>query len=262
MRSRLPRDDRDVSWETNPSRQPASPLSGLAQGHDARRGYRGGRANWTGRSAAAPRTCQSRATALPAILHWDMSHFVVLKRIARTAVQLSTILHWASGNWAWPTCPIISAAWLSRSLHPLGSARGRAGGQAAALRIDRFGARPALSPWCKRWRSQRPEAYVLAGPFYMQLAVDEGVVNDDRSLLSVFALGFGLAMLFNEWPETAPRLAHPGLHLQSRIAFTSAMACSPICCACHSSSSSADASVTWCPASVPSSRYATCSPRG
>ena len=39
--------------------------------------------------------------------------------------------------------------------------------------------------------------YVLTGPFYMQLAVDEGVVNDDRGLLLVFAFGFGLAMLFN-----------------------------------------------------------------
>ena len=41
------------------------------------------------------------------------------------------------------------------------------------------------------------QAYILAAPFYMQLAVDEAVVKDDRALLGVLAVGFGLAMLFN-----------------------------------------------------------------
>ena len=41
------------------------------------------------------------------------------------------------------------------------------------------------------------QAYILAAPFYMQLAIDEVVLKDDRSLLMVLVWAFGLAMLFN-----------------------------------------------------------------
>jgi ATP-binding cassette subfamily B protein RaxB len=61
------------------------------------------------------------------------------------------------------------------------------------------------------------QAFVLAGPFYMQLAVDEGVVNDDRGLLTVLAFGFGLAMLFNA--AAGLLRARILVYLQSRLAF-------------------------------------------
>ena len=54
---------------------------------------------------------------------------------------------------------------------------------------DRFGTWPASPLVQTLVLSLVLQAYVLAAPFYMQLAVDEGVVNDDRGLLSVFALG-------------------------------------------------------------------------
>ena len=61
------------------------------------------------------------------------------------------------------------------------------------------------------------QAYVLAAPFYMQLAVDEAVVKDDRSLLGVLAAGFGLAMLFNAGAGLLR--SRVLVYLQSRFAF-------------------------------------------
>jgi ATP-binding cassette subfamily B protein RaxB len=41
------------------------------------------------------------------------------------------------------------------------------------------------------------QAYVLASPFYMQLAIDEAALKGDRGLLTALAIGFGLFGLFN-----------------------------------------------------------------
>ncbi|MBV8092433.1 MAG: peptidase domain-containing ABC transporter [Acetobacteraceae bacterium] len=155
--------------------------------------------------------------ALPAVLHWDMNHFVVLKRVMRRGRIV--IQDPARGERR------IEPAEVSRrftgvalELAPMpGFERGR---QVAKQRLaDLTGpARGLVSPLIQTLvLSAILQAYVLAGPFYMQLAVDEGVVKDDRGLLGVLAFGFGLAMLFNAaagWLR-----ARILVYLQSRIAF-------------------------------------------
>jgi ATP-binding cassette, subfamily B, bacterial CvaB/MchF/RaxB len=154
---------------------------------------------------------------LPAILHWDMSHFVVLKRVSpngRIVIQDPALgerrlrAGEASNHFTGVALEVTPAAGFQpggriikqRLVDLIGSTRGLASPLVQTLVLSII-----------------LQAYVLTGPFYMQLAVDEGVVNDDRGLLWVLAFGFGLAMLFN---AVAGLLRSRILvYLQSRAAF-------------------------------------------
>ena len=134
---------------------------------------------------------------LPAILHWDMDHFVVLTRVGRRG---DLIVH----DPAKGMCNIRPAEAAKRftgvalELSPtrefrqtnerlelrlrdlLGSLRGFAGaiGQILAL-------------------SLLLQLYVLVSPFFMQLVVDDAVAKGDQSMLAVLATGFALLVLLN-----------------------------------------------------------------
>ncbi len=154
---------------------------------------------------------------LPAILHWDMSHFVVLKRVGRNGRVV--VQDPARGERR------LEAAEVSRhftgvALEVTPAAGFERGGTVVKQRLAGLigSTRGLASPLVQTLvLSAILQAYVLAGPFYMQLAVDEAVVKDDRSLLTVLALGFGLAMLFNAMAGLLrSRIL---VYLQSRIAF-------------------------------------------
>ena len=153
---------------------------------------------------------------LPAILHWDMSHFVVLKRIARNG---RAVIHDPALGERQLDVGDLSNHFSGVALEITPSSGFQPGRQVVKQRLTGLigSAQGLLSPLAQTLvLSVILQAYVLAGPFYMQLAVDEGVVDDDRSLLSVLALGFGLAMLFN---AVAGLLRSRILvYLQSRIA--------------------------------------------
>ena len=147
-----------------------------------------------------------------------MTHFVVLKRVRRdggidvhdpargphrlTRGRGVAALHRRrAGDHADRGFPARRPAWYASELTDL-SAR----------------ARGSLSPLVQTLvLSLILQAYVLAAPFYMQLAVDEAVVKDDRSLLGVLAVGFGLAMLFNAGAGLLR--SRMLVYLQSRFAF-------------------------------------------
>jgi ATP-binding cassette subfamily B protein RaxB len=154
---------------------------------------------------------------LPAILHWDMSHFVVLKRVARNGRIV--IQDPAFGERRLQPGE-VSNHFTGVALEVSPAAGFQPGGRIIKQRLaDLIGpTRGLASPLVQTLvLSLILQVYVLTGPFYMQLAVDEGVVNDDRGLLSVLAFGFGLAMLFN---AVAGLLRSRILvYLQSRLAF-------------------------------------------
>jgi ATP-binding cassette subfamily B protein RaxB len=154
---------------------------------------------------------------LPAILHWDMSHFVVLKRVARNGRIV--IQDPALGERRLPAAE-VSNHFTGVALEVTPAVDFQPGGRIIKQRLaDLIGSTRGLaSPLVQALvLSVILQAYVLTGPFYMQLAVDEGVVNDDRGLLWVLAFGFGLAMLFN---AVAGLLRSRILvYLQSRLAF-------------------------------------------
>ena len=154
---------------------------------------------------------------LPAILHWDMSHYVVLTKVGRNGQIV--VQDPARGEQRLRAAE-VSDHFSGVALEVTPAAGFQPGGRVVRQRLfDLIGPMRGLaSPLAQTLvLSAILQAYVLAGPFYMQLAVDEGVVNDDRGLLAVLALGFGLAMLFNAGAGfLRTRLL---VYLQSSVAF-------------------------------------------
>lgn len=127
---------------------------------------------------------------LPAVLHWDMNHFVVVERI--------------SGDRALIHNPEGTSGWM-----PMAEVSGHFTGVALELR-----AANDFVPETRRERLRLPQlwqritglkrallqvllltvllqVFELAAPYYMQLAIDQAVPSLDGSLLAVLALGFG-----------------------------------------------------------------------
>jgi ATP-binding cassette subfamily B protein RaxB len=142
---------------------------------------------------------------LPAVLHWDMHHFVVLTKIARGLRGRRYRIHDPAVG-----ARTVSEAELSR----------RFTGVALELtRSERFQARKEQSPlriaqlWSKldgAWPAIRNvlllslvlQLAALAGPFYLQLAVDNAIPAFDADLLLVLAAGFGglaLISMITSW---------------------------------------------------------------
>jgi len=155
--------------------------------------------------------------ALPAVLHWDMTHFVVLTRVRRDG---GIEVHDPARGPHRLTAAEVSQHFTGVALELAPTADFRPGDHAVRQRLaDLVGCVHGLaSPLVQTLvLSLILQAYVLAAPFYMQLAVDEAVVKDDRSLLGVLAAGFGLAMLFNAGAGLLR--SRVLVYLQSRFAF-------------------------------------------
>lgn len=131
---------------------------------------------------------------LPAILHWDMSHFVVLKSVTGKSVVIHD-----------PARGECSLNLAEASKHFTGVALELAP-TAGFVRQDERRSLPFSVFWSELRGSNHAlvqalvlsvglQALVLAAPFYMQLTVDEVIARGDVDLLLVLALGFGLLML-------------------------------------------------------------------
>ena len=133
---------------------------------------------------------------LPAVIHWDLNHYVVLEKVERGRALIHN--------------PASSSKWMA-----LEDVSKHFSGVALELRptadFDRKDERERLK-LSQLWRSMTGlkralvqtlllsivlQAFVLALPYYMQLAIDRVLPAQDRDLLVVLALGFGLFMLIN-----------------------------------------------------------------
>src|SRR5829696_4321477 len=130
----------------------------------------------------------------PAILHWDLNHFVVLRAGSRKGIVVHAP---ASGQKFFP----MSEA----SKHVTGVALEVTPAEGFSRRDER-----TRLPFSVFWTqltgsghvlaqifalSVLLQLFVLAGPFYMQLTIDEVIARGDVDLLVVLALGFGLLMV-------------------------------------------------------------------
>lgn len=132
----------------------------------------------------------------PAILHWDMNHFVVLEKVERDRAYILD--------------PAQDARW-----HDHGSLSRHFTGVALELRPttdftpeqDRRRLR-LTQLWSGAYGLKRTmaqvailslvlQAYALASPYLLQLAVDQALPAFDNNLLIVLALGFGLFAVVN-----------------------------------------------------------------
>ena len=131
---------------------------------------------------------------LPAILHWDMSHFIVLKSVTRSGI----VVHDPAGGQKFYR---LSEA----SKHLTGIAVELAPTDGFISKDER--ARLSLSVfWSQLSGSGHAlvqvlilsivlQTLLLAGPLYLQLTMDEVIARGDVELLLVLALGFGLLVL-------------------------------------------------------------------
>lgn len=128
---------------------------------------------------------------LPAILHWDMNHFVVLKAVTARGITIhdpasgehrlsmqETSKHLTGAALELSPTETFRAADERRKL-PLSAFFGQNTGAAHAL-VQILALSVVL------------EILVVASPLYIQLAVDQVIALGDADFLVVLALGFGL----------------------------------------------------------------------
>jgi len=151
---------------------------------------------------------------LPAILHWDMNHFVVLTKVAG---QRLTVLDPARGK------RVLSQSDASR--HYTGVAMELTPAAGFARRDER----EKISAWqllgvasgMKNAIAQVLllsvvlEVFAIASPFFVQVVVDRVVVGRDLDLLVVLGLGFGLLVVM-QVAVTAVR-AWLGVYLSTHL---------------------------------------------
>jgi ATP-binding cassette subfamily B protein RaxB len=131
---------------------------------------------------------------LPAILHWDMDHFVVLERVSRGRFYVVD----PAGDARWHDPPSFSKHFTGVALELRPSPGFRAERELGGLRIRDLRPRDlglgrALSQAAVL--SLVLQAYVLASPWLLQLSVDHALANGDARLVTILALGFALFAL-------------------------------------------------------------------
>jgi ATP-binding cassette subfamily B protein RaxB len=133
---------------------------------------------------------------VPAVLHWDMSHYVVLERIERG----KALIHNPDGRSTWMPLAELSPHFTGVALelrpsHSFEPAKKRERLKLSQLWQRMSGIKRALAQTMVL--SFVLQAFVLASPYYMQIALDRALPALDDNLLFVLALGFGLFALIN-----------------------------------------------------------------
>ena len=132
----------------------------------------------------------------PAILHWDMNHFVVLRQVGRSGL---TIHDPAFGVRRYGFAEVSKHfTGIALELTPGGTFRPQKAAPRLSL-LDFLGQISGLGPVLVQTLilSLVLQLYVLASPFYMQIVVDNAIAKNDHDLLLVLALGFALFLLIN-----------------------------------------------------------------
>jgi ATP-binding cassette subfamily B protein RaxB len=131
---------------------------------------------------------------LPAVLHWDMNHFVVLQAVSRNEIVIHD-----------PACGKKRYSFAEASKHLTGVALELLPAPGFETKSERVRL-PLRTFWGRTagigqallqilLLSVVLEALVIAAPFFMQLTVDEVIARGDLDFLTVLAFGFGLLML-------------------------------------------------------------------
>lgn len=133
---------------------------------------------------------------VPAVLHWDMNHYVVLERV----VGKKALIHNPDGRSSWMSIAEVSAHFTGVALELRPSNNFESGKQRERLKLSQLwrrmtGMKRALAQILVL--SLVMQAFVLASPYYMQLAIDSVLPALDGDLLTVLALGFGLFTIIN-----------------------------------------------------------------
>lgn len=130
----------------------------------------------------------------PSILHWDLNHFVVLKKVGRSSV---TILDPAVGQRKLPM-EQVSAHFTGVALELTPMAEFKPQEEVPRLRLSVLTGRVT-----GLWKSLLQililagvlELFAITSPLLQQIVVDDVLTSGDRNLLTVLILGFGLLLV-------------------------------------------------------------------
>jgi ATP-binding cassette subfamily B protein RaxB len=130
----------------------------------------------------------------PCVLHWDLNHFVVLKKVKRNGVDIHDP---AIGRRHYSFAE-LSKHFTGVALELAPTKEFQSQDTRTNMKLSDFwgsisGLKSTLS---KAFiLSLLLQVFVLASPYYMQLVVDEVILSYDQNLLLVLAFGFGVLML-------------------------------------------------------------------
>lgn len=136
------------------------------------------------------------ALRAPAVLHWNLNHYVVLERTKGG----KALIHNPDGRSKWYGFEELSDHFtgVALELHPAEDFQPEDRRQRLKLRQlwrSMTGLKRALVQILLL--SLVMQAFVLASPYYMQIAIDRALPALDGSLLAVLALGFALFTIMN-----------------------------------------------------------------
>jgi ATP-binding cassette, subfamily B, bacterial CvaB/MchF/RaxB len=131
---------------------------------------------------------------VPAVLHWDMNHYVVLEQVKGN----KALIHNPDGRSTWMMMAEVSDHFTGVALELRPSNDFQTGKHRERLKLSQL--------WQRMTGIKRAllqvlvltlalQAFVLASPYYMQLAIDQALPALDNDLLTVLAFGFGLFTL-------------------------------------------------------------------
>ena len=135
------------------------------------------------------------ALQTPCILHWDMNHFVVLKK----ANEKRIIIHDPASGEKTLTLEEASKHFTGVTLELTPTKSFKKQATKPALRFSDFWSRITglkQSLILIFTLSMLLQVFTLAAPYYIQLVIDDVILTSDTSLLTVLAAGFLLVMVF------------------------------------------------------------------
>jgi len=130
----------------------------------------------------------------PCILHWDMNHFVVLKKVSKNKVEIHDP---AVGERRY-TMEEFSKHFTGVALEFSPTKEFKSVDNRVSMRLSDFwGSITGLKSTLTKVfiLSVLLQVFAIASPYYMQLVVDEVILSYDQNLLMVLGIGFGLLML-------------------------------------------------------------------
>lgn len=133
---------------------------------------------------------------VPAIIHWDLNHFVVLEKVNNR----KALIHNPDGRSRWFEWEELSKHFTGVALELRPCADFKPIHRRSVLRIKQL--------WSNISGLKRSllqililslilQVFVISMPYYMQLAVDTALPALDGSLLTVLAIGFGIFTIIN-----------------------------------------------------------------
>ncbi len=143
----------------------------------------------------------------PAILHWGLSHFVVFEKCLRGG---KVRIHDPALGRLDIDLAEVSKRFTGAALELLPAPDFKKRKEKSPLSLASwFRFTPTVTGGLVQvlLLSLLLQVYVLASPFYMQLAIDQAALKGDKDLLTALAVGFGLFAAFNAGAEAFRSLA-------------------------------------------------------